>query len=136
MASRFTQVDHLYGFFSAFNANAVKDVQLYKGGFSSIFGGRLSSVTQINGKDGNKNESNFGVDLSLLSVNAFAEAPINDKSTILLAFRRSYQGPLYDKIFSQFNTSTVTSGGGGFGGGRGPGGGGFGEINHPCIAFL
>jgi ferric enterobactin receptor len=112
------QVDHLYGFFSAFNSNAVKDVQLYKGGFSSQFGGRLSSVTEINGKDGNKNEANFGVDLSLLSVNAFAEIPVTDNSTLVLAFRRSYQGPLYNKIFSQFNTSTVQGDGGhgGFGG--------------------
>jgi len=114
------QVDHLYGFFSAFNSNAVKDVQLYKGGFSSQFGGRLSSVTEINGKDGNKNDASYGVDLSLLSVNAFAEIPVNNESTLVLAFRRSYQGPLYNKIFDQFNTSTVQGGGPGRGGPGGP----------------
>jgi len=64
-------VDHLYGFFSAFNSNALKDVQLYKGGFESRFGGRLSSVTEITGKDGNQNRFNAGLDLSLLSMNAF-----------------------------------------------------------------
>jgi hypothetical protein len=130
------QVDHLYGFFSAFNSNAVKDVQLYKGGFSSIFGGRLSSVTEINGKDGNKNEANFGVDLSLLSINLFAETPVNDNSSLMVAFRRSYQGPFYNKIFKQFNTSTVTGGasgsGGGFPGGRG---GGFGVQTTPASHF-
>jgi ferric enterobactin receptor len=126
------QVDHLYGFFSAFNSNAVKDVQLYKGGFSSVFGGRLSSVTEINGKDGNKNEASYGVDLSLLSFNAFIETPIGDKSSLLVAFRRSYQGPFYDKIFKQFNTSTVTGGGGGGFGGRG---GGFGEQTTPASHF-
>lgn len=47
-------VDHLYGYFSAFNSNVVKDIQLYKGGFESRFGGRLSSVTEITGKDGNQ----------------------------------------------------------------------------------
>ena len=52
------QVDHLYGFFSAFNSNAVRDVELYKGGFSSKYGGRLSSVTEVRGKDGNKKEIN------------------------------------------------------------------------------
>jgi ferric enterobactin receptor len=129
------QVDHLYGFFSAFNSNAVKDVQLYKGGFSSIYGGRLSSVTEINGKDGNKNETNFGVDLSLLSVNLFAETPVNDKSSLLVAFRRSYQGPLYDKIFKQFNTSTVQGGPPGGGGGPGGPGGGFGEQTTPASHF-
>ena len=128
------QVDHLYGFFSAFNANAVKDVQLYKGGFSSIYGGRLSSVTEINGRDGNRNQANFGVDLSLLSINAFAELPVDSNSSLLLAFRRSYQGPLYNKIFKQFNTSTTTGGPGGGGGGPG-GGGGFGEQTTPASHF-
>ncbi|MDB5009979.1 MAG: hypothetical protein JWQ06_768, partial [Mucilaginibacter sp.] len=79
------QVDHMYGFFSAFNINAVKDVLLYKGGFSSVYGGRLSSVTEINGKEANRNETNFGVDLSLLSINLFGETPINDKSSVLVA---------------------------------------------------
>lgn len=111
------QVDHLYGFFSAFNANALQDVLLYKGGFSSKFGGRLSSVTEINGKEANRKEATYGIDLSLLSLNAFAEIPVNDKSSVLFAVRRSYQGPLYDKIFRQFNTSVAI--GGGPGGGRG-----------------
>jgi ferric enterobactin receptor len=127
------QVDHLYGFFSAFNANAVKDVQLYKGGFSSEYGGRLASVTEINGKDGNQKEGDFGVDLSLLSVNAFADFPVTDNSSLLIAFRRSYQGPFYDKIFQQFNTSTVQGGPGG--GGGPPGGGGFGESTIPASHF-
>ncbi|MGZ3749801.1 MAG: carboxypeptidase-like regulatory domain-containing protein [Mucilaginibacter sp.] len=134
------QVDHLYGFFSAFNSNAVKDVQLYKGGFSAKYGGRLSSVTEINGKDGNRKEASYGLDLSLLSLNLFAETPINDKSSLLLTLRRSYQGPLYNKIFKQFNTSTVESGGppggsGGPPGGGPPGGGGFGEQTTPASHF-
>jgi ferric enterobactin receptor len=132
------QVDHLYGFFSAFNSNAIKDVQLYKGGFSAKYGGRLSSVTEINGKDGNRKEANFGVDLSLLSINLFAETPINDKSSLFVSFRRSYQGPLYDKIFKQFNTSTIQSGpGGGRPGGGGPpgGGGGFNQQTTPASHF-
>jgi ferric enterobactin receptor len=128
------EVDHLYGFFSAFNSNAIKDVQLFKGGFSAQYGGRLSSVTEINGKDGNKNEANFGVDLSLLSLNAFMETPVNDQSSLMVAIRRSYQGPFYNKIFKQFNTSTA----GGFGGGPGgPGrpGGGFGVQTTPASHF-
>ena len=120
------EVDHLYGFFSAFNANAIKDVELYKGGFSAMYGGRLSSVTEVNGRDGNSNQAQYGVDLSLLSLNAFMETPVNNKSSLLLAFRRSYQGPFYDKIFGQFNTAVSTGGGPGGGFGGGPGGGGFG----------
>jgi ferric enterobactin receptor len=119
------QVDHLYGFFSAFNSNAVKDVTLYKGGFSAKYGGRLSSVTDIVGKEGDKNAANIGIDLSLLSTNVYGELPVNKKSTLLLAYRRSYQGPLYDKIFGQFNnTSSIATPGRQAGGGGPPGGGG------------
>ncbi len=97
------QVDHLYGFYSAFNSNAIKDVQLYKGGFESKFGGRLSSVVEITGKDGNQKNINVGGDISLLSANAFVEVPIGKKITFLAAARRSYQGPIYNLIFTQFN---------------------------------
>ncbi|MCK9203415.1 MAG: TonB-dependent receptor [Bacteroidales bacterium] len=97
------QVDHLYGFFSAFNSNAIKDVQLYKGGFESKFGGRLSSVTEITGKDGNSKGFTMGGEISLLSFNMYLEIPIGKRFTSLIAFRRSYQGLLYDKIFKQFN---------------------------------
>jgi len=102
-------VDHLYGFYSAFNSNAIKDVQLYKGGFESRFGGRLSSVTEITGKDGNQNNISFGGSLSLLNLNAYAEIPINSKFTSILAYRRSYKGPIYNTIFDQFNNENVTS---------------------------
>ncbi|MDB4924811.1 TonB-dependent receptor [Mucilaginibacter sp.] len=122
------QVDHLYGFFSAFNSNAVKDVTLYKGGFSAKYGGRLSSVTDMVGKEGNKKEANYGIDLSLLSANAFAEMPLGNQSTLLLAYRHSYQGPLYNKIFQKFNSTQTTSGGGGGGTGGPPRGGGGGRF--------
>ncbi len=118
------QVDHLYGFFSAFNSNTIRDVELFKGGFSAKYGGRLSSVTEIRGKDGNKKELNFGGDLSLLSTNAYVESPLGSKASALVAVRRSYQGPLYNKIFDKFNSSTASSNTmTGPGGGRGPGGG-------------
>ena len=49
-------VDHFYGFLSAFNADAIKDVQLYKGGFESKYGGKISSVMELTGKTGNTNK--------------------------------------------------------------------------------
>lgn len=102
-------VDHLYGFFSAFNANGIKDVQLYKGGYDSRYGGRLSSVVQLTGKEGNSKHYNLGGNLSLLSANVFAEVPIGDKFTSLVAFRRSYTGGIYSKIFNKFNTATTSN---------------------------
>jgi ferric enterobactin receptor len=98
-------VDHLYGFFSAFNSNALKDIQLYKGGFESRFGGRISSVTEITSKEGNQKRVNAGVDISMLSTDIFAEIPIGDKFTSFLAFRKSYQGVIYNLIFKKFNNS-------------------------------
>lgn len=101
-------VDHLYGFFSAFNSNALKDVQLFKGGFESRFGGRLSSVTEITSKEGNQKRFNIGGDVSLLSVNVFAEMPLGEKFTSFVAVRRSYQGPIYDYIFQKFGKGSET----------------------------
>lgn len=96
-------VDHLFGFFSAFNANAIKDVQLHKGGFDAKFGGRLSSVVELTGKDGNTEAFNAGVGFSLLSVNGFVEAPFaKGKGSFLLAGRRSFQSNFYDNIFEAF----------------------------------
>ncbi|MVM38866.1 TonB-dependent receptor plug domain-containing protein [Spirosoma sp. HMF3257] len=99
-------VDHLYGFFSAFNYNALKSVQLYKGGFDAKYGGRLSGVAELTGKEGNRRQFNAGGDASLLSVNAYAEGPIGRKITFLVAGRRSFKGPLYEKLFNQFQTSS------------------------------
>ncbi|MDX2281337.1 MAG: TonB-dependent receptor [Saprospiraceae bacterium] len=96
-------VDHLFGFYSAFNANAVKDVQLYKGAFDSKFGGRLSSVAEITGKDGNNRGFNMGGDVSFLSANVYLEQPMGEKVTTIVAARRSWKGPLYNKVFDRFS---------------------------------
>lgn len=99
-------VDHLFGFFSAFNTNAIKDVQLYKGGFDAKYGGRLSSVVELTGKDGNTEEFNIGGGLSLLSVNGFVESPFADgKGSFLIAGRRSFQSSFYNNIFEAYTES-------------------------------
>ena len=69
-------VDYLHGFYSAFNSNAIKDGQLYKGGFEAKYGGRLSSVTEITAKDGNKNKFTIGGEVGLLSMNALVMGTI------------------------------------------------------------
>ncbi len=95
--------EHLFGMYSAFNTNAIKDVQLYKGGFESKYGGRLSSVMEITGKTGNEKEFNLGGDISLLSYNAFTEIPLGGKGSVFIAGRKSYKGALYNKFFDAFN---------------------------------
>lgn len=102
-------VDHLFGFFSAFNAKAIKDVQLHKGGFDAKFGGRISSVVELTGKDGNSEQFNAGAGISLLSYNGFVEAPFaKQKGTFLLAARRSFQSKFYSNLFDSFTESNNT----------------------------
>ena len=97
-------------------------MQLYKGGFESKFGGRISSVAEITGKEGNSKQLNVGVDAGLLAADTFVEVPIGDKFTSLFAIRRSYQTSLYQKIFDKYSgtstTTTQTAQDGGSGGGR------------------
>ncbi|MFH1943546.1 MAG: TonB-dependent receptor [bacterium] len=96
-------VDHFFGFFSAFNADAIKDIQVFKGGFPAQYGGRISSVVNLTGKSGDMNNLRFGMGANLLSANAYVEIPLFDKGTFLLAARRSYtdfiRSPLYDSIY-------------------------------------
>lgn len=82
---------HLFGFFSIFNADAVKDVKLYKGGIPANYGGRLSSVVDVRQKEGNSKKFGFNGGLGLLSSRLLVESPIvKDKSSFMIAARRSY----------------------------------------------
>ncbi|MBQ4820752.1 TonB-dependent receptor [Aquimarina sp. MMG016] len=87
---------HLLGFFSVFNADAVKDVKLHKGAIPATFGGRLSSVLDIKQREGNTKEFNGELGLGLISSRALVQGPINKddngegKGSYLLAGRRSY----------------------------------------------
>ncbi|MDR2806206.1 MAG: TonB-dependent receptor, partial [Dysgonamonadaceae bacterium] len=109
--------EHLMGVFSAFNTNAIKDVQLHKGGFDAKYGGRLSSVMEIVGKTGNDKTFNAGGDAGFLGFNAFMEIPFkNEKGSIFIAGRRSFQSFMYDKFTSVYseNSQSMSGGGGRF----------------------
>lgn len=82
---------HFFGFFSIFNADAIKDIKLYKGGIPAKYGGRASSVLDIHQKDGNKNEFHGTGGLGLISSRLMLEGPIEKgKSSFLVAGRTSY----------------------------------------------
>ena len=91
---------HLFGFFSVFNPDVVKDVKLYKGGIPARFGGRLSSVLDIYQKEGNSKDFNFTGGIGLVSSRLLAEGPIEkEKSSFVVAGRASYTHlflPLFD----------------------------------------
>ncbi|MCL3782483.1 TonB-dependent receptor [Prolixibacteraceae bacterium JC049] len=104
-------VDHFYGFFSAFNSNSIKDVQLYKGGYMAKYGGRTSSVVELTGKTGNEKQVKGGMSLSTISANGYLEIPLWDKGSFLVAYRRSLtdfiKGGLYNDIFDLSGQTTV-----------------------------
>jgi len=83
--------DHLFGFVSIFNADAIKNVTLITGGFPAQYGGRLSSVVDIRMKEGNNKEIHGEGTIGLVSSKIMIEGPLkNDKTSFLLSGRRSW----------------------------------------------
>lgn len=98
---------HLLGFFSVFNSDAIKDVQLYKGGIPARYGGRLSSVLDIHMKDGNNKKFAGTGGIGTVSSRLTLEAPLKkDKGSILVSGRRTYADVflLFSKNEAQRNT--------------------------------
>ena len=81
---------HLLGFFSSFNPEAIKDMQLYKGAMPAHYGGRLSSVLDIRMKEGNAKKITTSGGIGSIMSRLAIEAPMTDKGSFMLAGRRSY----------------------------------------------
>ena len=82
---------HLFGLFSVFNADVIKDSELYKGGIPARFGGRLSSILDVRTKDGNNKEFDVTGGIGLLASRVAIEGPIvKEKSSFVISARRSY----------------------------------------------
>ena len=97
-------VNHLFGFFSVFNADAVKNVTLYKGSFPARFGGHLSSVIDVRMKDGNDSEYHGSVSVGLISSKINVEGPIvKGKTTFNFSARRTYLDLLAQPVLAYAN---------------------------------
>ena len=84
-------VNHMLGFFSVFNPDALKNVTLYKGSFPAHFGGRLSSVVDIRMKEGDMQQYHGNASIGLISSKLNVEGPIvKDKLSFNLSYRRTY----------------------------------------------
>ncbi len=82
---------HLFGFFSLFNGDALRSIELTKGGFPARYGGRLSSVLDMSMKEGNKESYHGEVGIGLISSRAILEGPIQKKkSSFIVSARRTY----------------------------------------------
>jgi ferric enterobactin receptor len=109
-------LSHYYGVVSALNPNVIKDLQVYKGGYDSRFGERVSGIVDITGKTGNQTRPTLYGDLNLLSANLTTELPVGKKISFIGAVRRSYSdmystglsSGLYDRNMSLFHGNSAT----------------------------
>lgn len=102
---------HLFGFFSVFNADAIRNVQLIKGGFPARYGGRLSSVLDIRMKEGNRKKLSGEGSIGLISSKLTLEGPLKkDKGSFLVSGRRTYIDALTRPIARASSDGDATGG--------------------------
>ena len=106
---------HLFGFMSVFNPDAMKSVQLYKGGFPARYGERLSSVVDIRMKEGNEKEFHGNFAIGLVSSKLSLEGPIiKDKTAFIISARRTYYDVLAQPFIIAANRNNDTKNTGGY----------------------
>lgn len=99
---------HLFGIFSAFNTDVINDIELYKSSIPAEFGGRISSVLDVRGREGNSNKVTGSLGLGLLTSRFHVEGPIKDsRTTFIVGGRTTYS----NWIFNLLPQSSTYSGG-------------------------
>lgn len=107
--------DHLFGFFSVFNPDAISNVTLIKGGFPAHYGGRLSSVIDIRLKEGNMKEFKGSGSVGIISSRLMLEGPIvEDKTSFMISARRTYIDILARPVIRIINNQTGNKGTAGY----------------------
>jgi hypothetical protein len=100
---------HFFGLFSAFNPEVVKDVELYKSSIPARYGGRLSSVLEINGREGNKKAFAGSAGIGLLTSRLQLEGPLKkDKSSFIVGGRTTYANWLMDLLPKEYENSKAS----------------------------
>jgi hypothetical protein len=103
--------DHLLGFFSVFNSDAIKNISFYKGDFPARFGGRLSSVLDIRTKDGNEQKLHGNFSIGLISSKLKLEGPIvKGKTTFNFSARRTYLDLVARPLIKSATNNETTAG--------------------------
>jgi hypothetical protein len=97
---------HFFGLFSAFNPEVVKDLQLYKSGIPAKYGGRLSSVLEVNSREGNKKNITGSAGIGLLTSRINIEGPlVKDKSSFIFGARTTYANWLLNLLPNEYKNS-------------------------------
>jgi len=91
--------EHAFGIFSTFNTDAIKHVEISKGGFNASYGGRLSSILDVINLDGNRNEFQGSASVSLLSAKTTLQMPLGGNGAISGSIRRTY----FDKTVAKLD---------------------------------
>ncbi|WP_420315909.1 TonB-dependent receptor [Ekhidna sp.] len=99
-------LDHFFGIFSTLNPNAINNVSIYKGGFGPQYGGRVSSVIDVTGKNGGTDGFNGYAGLNMLSFNTTLNFPLGSKTSALFAFRQSFTDIVNSDLYQDFLTSS------------------------------
>lgn len=100
---------HFFGMFSAFNPEVVKDVELYKSSIPAKFGGRLSSVLDINSREGNKKEITGSAGIGLLTSRFNIEGPlVKEKTSFIFGARTTYANWLLANLPDQYKNSRAS----------------------------
>ena len=101
---------HLFGMFSGFNPDIVSDIELYKSSIPVEYGGRISSVLDVNSREGNNKELTGSVGLGLLTARGHIEGPITGKTSFILGARATYSDWLLSLLpdNSEYNDGTAS----------------------------
>jgi len=100
---------HFFGMFSAFNPEVVKDVELYKSSIPAKYGGRLSSVLEVNSREGNKKEITGSAGIGLLTSRLNIEGPLaKDKTSFIFGARTTYANWLLNLLPDQYKNSKAS----------------------------
>lgn len=103
---------HVFGFFSSFNSEAIRDVTFFRGGIPAEFGGRVSSVLDIRSKEGSYEKWNASGGIGIVSTNLMVNGPIiRDKTSLAASFRTTYSDWLMNTVRSNYvglDQSSVT----------------------------
>jgi len=101
------RLDHFFGVFSAINSDAIRDIQVYKGGFGARYGGRISGVVDMTGNTGSFIEPNYSLGFNLLSAKFSANLPLaSGRGALHFNYRRAYtdiiRSGLFEKLYSNY----------------------------------
>lgn len=104
-------LDHFFGVFSAINADAVRDIQIYKGGFGAKYGGRTSGVVDMTGSTGNFNQPSYSLGVNLMSARFSVNAPLNGgQGAFHISARRAYtdiiRSSLFESLYKNYRSQS------------------------------